>query len=93
MKADDDTKMPTGAIVAELAPGHALARLDDGRLAHVVEPDHARAKHPELAETGTMVALRRPRAAPARSGPAQVATEAYREGYDRIFGRRPAGEA
>jgi len=29
-----------------------------------------------------------------RSGPAQVATPAYREGYDRIFGKKPViGEA
>lgn len=29
-----------------------------------------------------------------RNGPAQVATPAYREGYDRIFGKKPAvGEA
>lgn len=89
MRHDDDTKIPTGVMLASDGR-HGIARLDDGRVGLVVEAEHARTCCPDLNERGVTVALRAPRR-PARSGPPRVASEAYRDGYDRIF-RRPVGD-
>ena len=52
-----------------------VPRKDTPRICDVKESWSADARAPEA-----------PKAAPARSGPAQVATSAYRDGWDHIFG-------
>lgn len=87
MNDHDDTTIKSAEVLVDAGNGHALARAEDGRLLHVVTPEHAAEHHPNIVGSAEVVRLRR------STGPARVATNAYRAGYDRIFAKSPVGEA
>lgn len=103
MRDSDDTRVHEVVRVADLTPdgGHYVGVVDDGRVVGVMTEEHARAHHSAELERGEyeVVIPRNPRPRPqqelaAGDGPAQVASDAYRDGWERIFGRKqPAGEA
>lgn len=95
MKDNDDTATPTARALTPLVNGHALAVTDAGKVVSVVTPEHAAEHHPDLLASGeyTTYMVRYPKGERASDGPAQVTTEAYRDGWERIFGRGKAPAA
>jgi hypothetical protein len=69
----------------------ALREVESGKPLHgEVVKLQRRAEHPLLFDVDVL-ADARPKGVLTRSGPAQVATEAYRDGWDLVFGRNDRG--
>lgn len=91
MRTDDDTKMRSVEVLAPLAEGHFLCRTEDGKLGNVATYEHCMTHHPAVIGELEMVRGVAPR--PRATGPARVTSDAYRNSYDRVFGKNPVGEA
>lgn len=94
MKDNDDTATPTARALTPLVNGHALAVTDAGKVVSVVTPEHAAEHHPDLLASGeyTTYMVRYPTYM-VRYPKGERATEAYRDGWERIFGRGKAPTA
>ena len=96
MNDHDDTKTRTAYLVASSPDGgHFVARAEDGKLVPGMTYEHAVEHHPEAFEAPGVEFVRLvPRPSRARGGGVSKATtDAYRDGWDRLFGGRAAGEA
>ena len=100
MAQHDDTKVHVVTPLAPLTPdgGHYVGQLDNGHPVEALTYAHAMEHHREQVESGELLPV--VRSAPSAKkelaggdGPAQVASEAYRTGWERIFRGGPPGEA
>lgn len=93
MNPFDDTRLRSVTPIAALSPdsGHLLVSDSEGKTYHAVTYEHAAEAHPEYLDGSIEMAAYA--APPERKGPPKVTSDAYRAGWDRIFGKAPAGEA
>lgn len=100
MKKDDDAGPPREMKMLAMTPSGLLVAREDGDGVEIGElrpmvhgkPIHGEVVRTELdfvRGTATMRSLVPPTVAPPRSGPPKVTSDAYRGGWDAIFGEKP----
>lgn len=94
MGKHDDTRVKDATILATDGQGHFIARHEDGWIGTGVTYEYAEVHHPEMLQDPDTEFVRAswPREG-GRSGPAMVASNAYRAGWERVFGKAEVGEA